>query len=93
MEFYSTDTHLKPYLPIIRDKPRYPVIKDSRGTVLSLPPIINGDVSKLTLDTKNFFVECTATQLTRAVIVLDTIVTVLSSHAASKYRIEATIVQ
>ena len=93
MEFYSTDTHLKPYLPIIRDKPRYPVIKDSRGTVLSMPPIINGDVSKLTLDTKNFYIECTATQLTRAVIVLDTLVSTLSSHADPKFTVEATVVQ
>ncbi|CAG0917697.1 unnamed protein product [Notodromas monacha] len=90
MELYATDSHLKPYLPIIKDKPKYPVITDSRGTVLSLPPIINGDASKLTLKTKDFFIECTATLLSRAVIVLDTIVTMLSTHADPKFHVEST---
>ena len=36
------DSHLKPYLHIIQDKPVYPVIYDKNGVVLSMPPIING---------------------------------------------------
>lgn len=43
-------------------------------TVLSLPPIINGAHSAITLDTKNVFIECTATDLTKAKIVLNTLV-------------------
>ncbi len=65
MELYSGDSHLRHYLPIIRDSPVYPVIKDSNGVVLSLPPIINGNHSKITLDTTNVFIECTATDLTK----------------------------
>lgn len=38
----QVDSHLKPYLPIIADKERYPVIRDKNGIVCSLPPIING---------------------------------------------------
>uniref|UniRef100_A0A0K0DHX8 phenylalanine--tRNA ligase n=1 Tax=Angiostrongylus cantonensis TaxID=6313 RepID=A0A0K0DHX8_ANGCA len=34
MEFYSADSHLKPYLPIIRDKERYPVIYDANGVAI-----------------------------------------------------------
>ncbi|VDM52612.1 unnamed protein product [Angiostrongylus costaricensis] len=34
MEFYSADSHLKPYLPIIRDKERYPVIYDANGIAI-----------------------------------------------------------
>jgi phenylalanyl-tRNA synthetase beta chain len=30
-----------------------------------MPPIINGEHSKITLDTKNVFIECTATDLTK----------------------------
>lgn len=41
------------------------MITDSNGVVLSLPPIINGDHSKITLNTKNVFIECTATDLTK----------------------------
>ena len=56
---------LKQYLPIIKDSTVYPVIYDSNGVVLSLPPIINSDHSKITLNTKNIFIECTATDLTK----------------------------
>ena len=38
------ESHLKQYLPIIRDKPVYPIIFDANGVVLSMPPIINGMV-------------------------------------------------
>lgn len=61
----QTHAQLKQYLPIIRDSPVYPVIYDSNGVVLSLPPIINGNHSKITLATKNVFIECTATDLTK----------------------------
>lgn len=37
------DSHLRHYLPIIRDKPVYPVIYDRNRVVLSMPPIINGE--------------------------------------------------
>ena len=38
-------------MPIIRDKPVYPIIYDANRTVLSMPPIINSNHSKITLDT------------------------------------------
>lgn len=41
--FIQTDSHLRHYLHIIEDKPVYPVIYDSNGIVLSMPPIINGE--------------------------------------------------
>jgi len=78
MDFYSTDSHLRHYLGIIRDKPRYPVIRDKNGVVLSMPPIINGDHSKISLNSKNIFIEATATDLNKAKIVLDTIVCLFS---------------
>jgi phenylalanyl-tRNA synthetase beta chain len=45
-----------------------------------MPPIINGDHSKISLDTKNIFIEATATDLTKAKIVLDTIICLFSTH-------------
>jgi phenylalanyl-tRNA synthetase beta chain len=65
MDLYSTHAQLKQYLPIIKDSPVYPLVLDSNGVVLSLPPIINGDHSKITLNTKNVLIECTATDLTK----------------------------
>lgn len=89
MNFYSTHAQLKAYLPIIRDSPVYPVIYDANGVVLSLPPIINGDHSKISVNTKNIFIECTATDLTKAKIVLDTVVTLFSHHCTNPFKIEA----
>lgn len=44
MNIYKTDNQLKHYLHIIENKPLYPVIYDSKGVVLSMPPIINGEL-------------------------------------------------
>nr|XP_022336972.1 phenylalanine--tRNA ligase beta subunit-like [Crassostrea virginica] len=85
MELYSNESHLKQYLPIIQDKPVYPLITDSQGVVLSMPPIINGDHSKITLNTKNVFIECTATDLNKAKVTLDTIVTMFSQYCSPQY--------
>lgn len=91
LEHYETEVackHLKPYVPIIKDSPVYPVVLDAEETVLSLPPIINGSISKITLDTTNVFIECTATDLTKANIVLDTVVTMFSEYAAKPFSVE-----
>ncbi|CAB3250407.1 unnamed protein product [Arctia plantaginis] len=88
MELYSTHAQLKQYLGIIKDSPVYPIIKDKNGVVLSMPPIINGDHSKITLNTKNVFIECTATDLTKAIVVLDTIVSLFSKYCADEYSVE-----
>jgi phenylalanyl-tRNA synthetase beta chain len=95
LEFYNTDPtakHLKPYTSIIQDSPIYPVILDSDETVLSLPPIINGSKSKITLNTKNVFIECTATDLTKANIVLDTVVCMFSEYCAAPFTVEPVVV-
>ncbi|KAM6177829.1 phenylalanine--tRNA ligase beta subunit isoform 2-T2 [Rhynchocyon petersi] len=89
MNLYKTDNHLKHYLHIIEKKPLYPVIYDSNGVVLSMPPIINGDHSKITLKTKNVFIECTGTDFTKAKIVLDVIVTMFSEYCENQFTVEA----
>uniref|UniRef100_A0A665W853 Phenylalanine--tRNA ligase beta subunit n=1 Tax=Echeneis naucrates TaxID=173247 RepID=A0A665W853_ECHNA len=88
MSLYKTDSHLRHYLHIIEDKPVYPVIYDSNGIVLSMPPIINGDHSKITLKTKNVFIECTATDVTKAKIVLDMMVTMFSEYCSQPFTVE-----
>ncbi|KAL2503472.1 putative phenylalanine--tRNA ligase beta subunit [Abeliophyllum distichum] len=88
MEFYKSDLKLKKFLHIIEDSPVYPVIYDRNRTVLSLPPIINGAHSAITLKTKNVFIECTATDLTKAKIVLNTMVTMFSVYCERKFEVE-----
>jgi phenylalanyl-tRNA synthetase beta chain len=94
LEFYEKsdkDKHLKPYVAILRDtetkalKPRVPIIYDAKRRVLSLPPIINSEHSKIQLTTKNILIECTATDLTKAHIVLNTMVTMFAEYCAKPF--------
>ncbi len=47
------------YGSIISDLPRYPLLVDSRGMVLSMPPIINSESTRVTEATKGFFIDVT----------------------------------
>ncbi|VDL99323.1 unnamed protein product [Schistocephalus solidus] len=84
-ELYSKESHLKPYIALLKGHPKYPIILDSKGTVLSMPPVINGEHSKLKLTTRNVFIECTATDLHKASITLDTIVCMFSEYCATPF--------
>ncbi|KOC68937.1 putative phenylalanine--tRNA ligase beta subunit [Habropoda laboriosa] len=88
INLYTNHTQLKQYLHIIKDSSVYPIVQDRNGIILSLPPIINGDHSKITLNTKNILIECTATDLTKAKVVLDTVVCAFSQYCKTKYTIE-----
>eukprot|EP01105_Mastigella_eilhardi_P022830 TRINITY_DN5684_c0_g1_i3.p2 TRINITY_DN5684_c0_g1~~TRINITY_DN5684_c0_g1_i3.p2 ORF type:complete len:617 (-),score=203.11 TRINITY_DN5684_c0_g1_i3:1994-3727(-) len=88
MAHLEKDLKLGPYLNIIRDKPTYPVLYDSADVVLSLPPIINGNHSKITLNTKNVFIEVTATDLTKANIVLQTVCAMFSEYCSPRWHVE-----
>jgi len=88
MQHLDNDVHIRKFLPIIRDSPRYPVIYDSNRVVLSLPPIINGDKSKITLNTENVFIEVTGTDLTKASITLNTVLAMFSEYCGDKFSVE-----
>ncbi|EXJ73108.1 phenylalanyl-tRNA synthetase, beta subunit [Cladophialophora psammophila CBS 110553] len=88
MQFYEKDKHLGRFLHIIRDSPVYPVIYDSNRNVCSLPPIINGDLSKITLNTKNVFMEVTATDKTKLEIVVNMMVTMFSQYTSDQFTVE-----
>lgn len=81
---------LKKYLSIIEDAPRYPVFYDAKRTVLSLPPIINSDTTKISHGTKNVFIEVTGTDLTKCKICLTILAAQFSEHCQgnSKFKIE-----
>merc|ERR1719440_1655086 len=87
-EVLSQHQQLKNYLHIIRDSPVYPVIYDSKRVVLSQPPIINGEHSKIKLETKDVFIECTATDLTKANIVLNTVVAMFAEYCKTPFKAE-----
>ncbi len=47
------------YKYIIENAPVYPILHDSKGTILSLPPIINSVDTAVTPDTRNLFFDIT----------------------------------
>jgi phenylalanyl-tRNA synthetase beta chain len=60
----------KEYGHIVNNSDRIPLLFDYQKKVLSLPPIINGNLTKITLNTKNLLVEVTSTSNTSALDVL-----------------------
>jgi phenylalanyl-tRNA synthetase beta chain len=63
------------YAHLLEDFERYPLLVDSGGRVLSMPPIINSEGTKVTLDVRNFFIDVTGpneTAVNRALQVLVT---------------------
>ncbi|GAA5928513.1 hypothetical protein JCM1841_003679 [Sporobolomyces salmonicolor] len=88
MTLFKEDKHLSRYLHIIEDSPVYPIIYDSSRQVLSMPPIINSDHTKITLDTKNIFIDVTATDQTKLDIVVDMIVTMFAEYCAEPFVVE-----
>jgi len=56
----------------------YPVITDENGTVLSFPPIINGEATRVTTKTKSMFVDVTSTDQKAGDAVLAVVATTLA---------------
>jgi len=88
LKFYENDPHLKVYLPIIQNSEVIPLILDAENRVLSMPPIINSHMSRLTLDTKNVFIEITATDKTKALMALNVILSNFSLYSSDKFSFE-----
>ena len=53
----------------------YPLLIDSKGTILSLPPIVNSEDTRVTEDTKEVFIDVTSTDPKAAIQVLNIVVT------------------
>ncbi|KAL4267871.1 phenylalanyl-tRNA synthetase beta subunit family protein [Pleurotus pulmonarius] len=88
MIVYESEKHLARYLHIIRDSPVYPIIYDAEDRVLSMPPIINSNHSKITLNTTNVFIDVTATDQTKLDIVVNMVATMFSEYCAEPFTIE-----
>jgi len=46
---------------LIRDWDKYPVIRDADGKILSMPPIINSEDTKVTIGSRNILIDSTGT--------------------------------
>ncbi|MCS7131270.1 MAG: phenylalanine--tRNA ligase subunit beta, partial [Hadesarchaea archaeon] len=63
------------YAHLLRDFDRYPLIVDADGNVLSMPPIINGELTRVTERTRRLFIDVTGTHeraVNQALVILMT---------------------
>lgn len=88
LKSYESDTFMKQYIGLINKSPVYPIFRDSNNVVCSMPPIINSEHTKMTHKTKNVFIDITALDLTKARVVLDTVVTMFSGFCKNKFTCE-----
>jgi phenylalanyl-tRNA synthetase beta chain len=77
------------YLHLVENAEKWPVLRDATGEVLSLPPILNGEYSAMTENTKNVFIDVTAIDYTKAKIVLNTIIAMFSQFCKVPYSAES----
>ena len=66
----------------------YPMILDSKGMVLSMPPIINGEYTRIDEATRDIFIDVTGTDLKAITEVLNIIVTTFADRGAEIYSVE-----
>ncbi len=67
---------------------KYPIIEDSEGLVLSMPPIINSDYTKVDVKTRNIFIDCTGLDWKTVSSVLNIMVTSLAERGGEVYKVK-----
>ncbi|MVT12809.1 MAG: phenylalanine--tRNA ligase subunit beta, partial [Euryarchaeota archaeon] len=65
----------------------YPIIIDSDGNVLSMPPIINGTLTQIREDTKNIFIDVTGNDLFTVINAVNLISSNLAELGGYLYRV------
>ncbi|MBI2938600.1 MAG: phenylalanine--tRNA ligase subunit beta [Thaumarchaeota archaeon] len=73
---------------ILKDFSKYPVIVDREGTVLSFPPVVNGEATRVSTETRNMFIDITATDGKAAEDVLAVLLAALADQGAQLESIE-----
>jgi len=86
--YQANDLKLRRYVPLLQGSVVVPCVYDGDRALLSLPPLINGAQSALTLETRDVLIECTATDLTKAKVVLNTVVAMFSQYCAEPFSYE-----
>jgi len=66
------------YKHLIEHASKYPLLVDKDGKVLSMPPIINGELTRVTSETRNLFLDVTGTDYPAVERSLNVLVTALA---------------
>jgi phenylalanyl-tRNA synthetase beta chain len=71
------------YAKIVKDFPLFPLIVDKDDNVLSFPPIINGELTRVTIDTKNILLDTTGTDKRAVSVAVNIICTAMAEAGAT----------
>jgi len=78
------------FAEIVKEYENYPVLMDKYGKVLSFPPIINSEDTRVTPETKNLFIDCTGSSY---YAVMDSLQIICAALADRGARIETILVR
>jgi phenylalanyl-tRNA synthetase beta chain len=76
------------YAKIVKDFPLFPLIVDDDDHVLSFPPIINGERTRVTIDTKNILLDTTGTDERAVSVAVNIICTAMAESGATIESVE-----
>jgi phenylalanyl-tRNA synthetase beta chain len=76
------------YAKIVKDFPLFPLIVDNEDHVLSFPPIINGERTRVTLSTKNILLDTTGTDKRAVGVAVNIICTAMAEAGATIESVE-----
>jgi phenylalanyl-tRNA synthetase beta chain len=88
MKLLKDDPKLSKYLYLLDGFDKYPVMVDSKNVIMSLPPIINSQHTKMTLNTHNVLIDITGLDYTKCEIVLNTLVAMFSIYCKEPFTVE-----
>jgi len=84
-----TEMHTgREYAWVVEGFEEYPMILDAKGMVLSMPPIINGEYTRIDEATRDIFIDITGTDLKAITEVLNIITTTFADRGADIYAVE-----
>ena len=76
------------YAHLLKNAELYPIILDKNGNVLSFPPIINGQLTALTEETRNIFIDVTGTDEQAVKSTLIIVATLLAERGGKIEQVE-----
>jgi phenylalanyl-tRNA synthetase beta chain len=76
------------YAKIVKNFPLFPLIVDADDHVLSFPPIINGERTRVTLGTKNILLDTTGTDKRAVAVAVNIICTAMAESGATIESVE-----
>jgi len=76
------------YAWVVEGFEEYPMIVDRKGMVLSMPPIINGEYTRIDESTRDIFIDITGTDLKAITEALNIITTTFADRGAQIYSVK-----